>query len=98
MSRLLDFYRGQARDEDNRLLADLWAWSDADLEEVHDYIQWMFPLPEPSRFNLDAPLLTDDDIAAFRDDLSDGTAERLASAVAPLCVMGRRIPARPIPL
>lgn len=67
MSRLVDFYRGQARDKGNRLLTDLWGWNDVDLEEVHDYVQWMFPLPEPNWFNPDAPLLTDD-IAAFRDD------------------------------
>ena len=68
MSRLVDFYRGQAPDGGNRLLPDVWAWGDADLEEAHDYIQWLFPLPEASRFNPDAPLLTEDDITAFRDD------------------------------
>ena len=35
---------------------------------VHDFIQWLFPLPEPSRFNLNAPLLTAEDIVTFRSD------------------------------
>src|SRR5262245_9871578 len=68
MSRLLDFYRGTATDNLGRKLADIWEWSDDRLEDVHDYIQWLFPLPEPSQFNWKAPLLTNDDIAAFRAD------------------------------
>ncbi len=32
---------------------------------MHDYIQWLFPLDEPSRFNPDAPLLTPADRVAF---------------------------------
>jgi hypothetical protein len=68
MSRLLDFYRGEATDTQGRYLKEIWAWPDDELEMVHDFIQWLFPLPEPSRFNADAPLLTAEDIAAFRKD------------------------------
>jgi len=66
MSKLLDFYRGEATDPEGRSLQELWSWTDDELQEVHNFIQWMFPLPEPSRFNPDAPLLTEDDMAAFR--------------------------------
>jgi hypothetical protein len=66
MSGLVDFYRGRAADSVGRQLADLWAWDDNELEVVHDFIQWLFPLPEASRFNPDAPLLSEDDITAFR--------------------------------
>jgi Opioid growth factor receptor (OGFr) conserved region len=68
MSHLLDFYRGEGSDSEGRLLKDIWSWDDNELEAVHDFIQWLFPLPEPSRFNPDAPLLTPDDIAAFQSD------------------------------
>jgi hypothetical protein len=68
MSRLVDFYRGQATDAEGRHLEDIWTWDDDELEMVHDYIQWLFPLPEPSAFNPDAPILTAADIAAFRAD------------------------------
>jgi hypothetical protein len=68
MSRLVDFYRGLETDTEGRLLEDILAWPDDDLEEVHDFIQWLFPLPEPSQYNADAPLLTDKDIAAFKSD------------------------------
>ena len=50
---------------EGRSLTDLWAYSDHEMEAIHDFIQWMFPLREPSRFNPDTPLLTDADVAAF---------------------------------
>jgi len=39
-----------------------------ELESHHDYIQWLFPLPEPSSANASAPLLSEKDIAAFESD------------------------------
>jgi hypothetical protein len=68
MSRLFDFYRGEATDCEGRSLKEILAWDDDDLEAVHDFIQWIFPMPEPSQFNSDAPLLTEADIAAFKSD------------------------------
>ena len=67
-SELLSFYRGVAPDCEGRRLVDILAWDDDRLERIHDYIQWLFPLPEASRFNLNAPLLTPEDIKAFRSD------------------------------
>jgi hypothetical protein len=66
MSRLVDFTRCRAPDTQGRYLHDIWTWDDDALESVHDFIQWLFPLPEASQFNPDAPLLTAEDIAAFR--------------------------------
>jgi hypothetical protein len=68
VSRLLDFYRGHGADIEGRTLKEILAWDDDSLEEVHDFIQWLFPLPEPSQFNPDAPLLTDNDIINFKGD------------------------------
>ncbi|MGE4062304.1 MAG: opioid growth factor receptor-related protein [Rhodospirillaceae bacterium] len=68
MSELLDFYRGVGTDAAGRTIEQIWAWDAKRLEMVHDYIQWLFPLPERSRFNPSAPLLTAADIAAFRTD------------------------------
>jgi hypothetical protein len=67
-STLLDFYRGRGVDAAGRTIEDIWAWDHRRLEMVHDYIQWLFPLPAPSRFNPAAPLLSAADIAAFRED------------------------------
>jgi hypothetical protein len=68
MSQLLAFYRGEGTDAEGRSLQELRSWNNDELERVHDFIQWMFPLREPSRFNPDAPLLTAADVAAFRGD------------------------------
>ena len=69
MSRLVDFYaRPRDRWGGAPRLEDIWAWDNEQLEMVHDFIQWLFPLPEASRFNADAPLLTDADIVAFAAD------------------------------
>jgi hypothetical protein len=68
MSQVTEFYKGTGTDHVGRTLADIWAYSDAELESIHDFIQWLFPLREPSQFNRDGPLLTDNDISEFRAD------------------------------
>lgn len=68
MSKLLEFYRGEGEDVEGRTLADLWAMSDDEMEFHHDFIQWMFPLQEPSLFNFRAPVLSDEEIQAFHDE------------------------------
>jgi len=64
----LRFYRGDGPDSEGRRLDEILAWDDRFLEGVHDYIQWLFPLDEPSAFNLDAPLIAPSDRAAFATD------------------------------
>jgi hypothetical protein len=70
MSPLIDFYRGTGTDARGRTLAQIWGFRDNEMEYHHDFIQWLFPLREPSQFNPDAPVLTEDDIQTFRGDLS----------------------------
>jgi hypothetical protein len=67
-SPILAFYRGHGADHAGRRLTEILGWDHRRLEMIHDYIQWLFPLPQPSRFNSAAPLLTDHDIAIFRAD------------------------------
>jgi len=50
------------------MLEEYWSWDDTEIESVHDFIQWMFPLDEPSAVNPDAPILTRDDKTLFRKD------------------------------
>lgn len=40
------------------LLNQIQAFTSFDLEVEHSYIQWLFPCPEPSKVNPEAPLLT----------------------------------------
>ena len=83
-SALVRFYAGAALDACGRALAEIWTWDDARLEHVHDYIQWLFPLVEPSRFNDDAPLLARADIDAFaaRASLRDNLRRSLQRMLA----------------
>lgn len=67
-TRWLEFYRGAGPDSSGRLLSQILAWDDERLESVHDFIQWLFPLPEPSLFNPDAPILTEAEMVAARGD------------------------------
>lgn len=55
--RTLGFLSGEQPDHQGRFLKDLQAWPDDRLEAVHDFIQWMFPLAEPSPVNPEAPVL-----------------------------------------
>lgn len=67
-SRLLTFYSEAGTDDRGRRLPEILAWDDEALEAVHDYIQWLFPLDEPSAFNPDAPLVTPADRERFAAD------------------------------
>ena len=62
------FLRGTGRDGRGRLLAEVLAFDDAGIEAVHDFIQWLFPLAEPSRAVPGAPVLTPAEAAAIRAD------------------------------
>ena len=59
-----------------KTLNKILAWGDDDLENSHDYIQYLFPLPEKSPVNPSAPLITKDVFVAFRADTPDGEALR----------------------
>lgn len=74
------FLRGDAPDSRGRRIDDILAFDDARLESVHDFIQWLFPLPEPSRAVPGSPVLTPEDAAAIRADLraQDGLNAALA--------------------
>lgn len=54
--KILEFYRG-GRDDEGRTLDEILDWPDSELEAVHDFIQWLFPLPERSGANPCAPVL-----------------------------------------
>ena len=63
-SKILDFYLG-GRDDEGRTLDEILDWPDSELEAVHDFIQWLFPLPERSSANPSAPILDTATIDTF---------------------------------
>ena len=74
-SPLVRFYLGEGPDAAGRSLREIRGWNDERLEAVHDYIQWLFPTRQRSRFNPDAPEVNAEDVQAFQGD------ERLRAAL-----------------
>jgi Opioid growth factor receptor (OGFr) conserved region len=62
----VSFLTGDGHDHRGRSFEDVLGFDDSLLERNHDYVQWLFPLPEASRFNLDAPVLTPEALAELR--------------------------------
>ena len=58
------FFAGDVDDE-GRTFDEILRWEDVRLEMVHDYIQWIFPLPERSGANPWAPVLDAPTVAAI---------------------------------
>lgn len=77
--RIVAFYEGSSSDDEGRMLVDVLRFSDAHLEYIHDFIQWLFPLRERSGANPSAPCLDDEAIAQFRErkELRDNMARAL---------------------
>lgn len=62
------FLSGQGRDSAGRTIDAVLAFDDRRLESVHNYIQWLFPLIEPSAAVPGSPVLDPADVAAIRAD------------------------------
>jgi hypothetical protein len=67
-ARLVAFYAGRGTDDAGRSFDSVLSFDLARLETTHDYIQWLFPLPEPSTFNPETPVLTERVILALQGD------------------------------
>jgi Opioid growth factor receptor (OGFr) conserved region len=61
---IVTFYSG-GLDDAGRTLDEILAWSDDELELMHDYIQWIFPTVRPSAVNPSAPLVRTGTMHAF---------------------------------
>ncbi|MFQ4137722.1 opioid growth factor receptor-related protein [Nodosilinea sp. PGN35] len=46
--RIVPFYLGIQADVQGRMIQEIWSWNFEELECVHDFVQWLFPLPEKS--------------------------------------------------
>ena len=64
---IVGFLEGKTPDHRGRILAMLLQQTDHQAEATHDYIQWLFPLDEPSRSVNGAPVLTALDIDEIRE-------------------------------
>ncbi len=64
---LIRFFRNEESDSEGRMLEDILKYSSDEIEHRHDFIQWIFPTKEKSRFNRNAPMLDDN----FKDELQN---------------------------
>jgi hypothetical protein len=62
------FLSGEGEDNRGRSLGGVLGWPDDALEFHHDFIQWLFPLEQASRFNPDAPVLAPAEFAELGKD------------------------------
>jgi len=56
------FLEGTGTDHKGRFITDIWKFDDKEIEHNHDFIQWIFPLNEPSMSVFGAPVLDKEDI------------------------------------
>lgn len=63
---VLLFLEGEGTDARGRTVFDVLAMDDVALERTHDFIQWLFPLTEPSAAVPESPVLTPGDVQAIR--------------------------------
>ncbi|MGI9569983.1 MAG: opioid growth factor receptor-related protein, partial [Desulfobulbia bacterium] len=76
---IINFLILNGTDHRGRRYVDYIAFSDKELEINHDYIQWMFPLHEGSKFNPDCPVLTPE--ISQKAQTSPNLKSRLGAAV-----------------
>ena len=60
--KIVDFLEGAEPNINKLYIQDIWDLSDEEIENTHDFIQWLFPTDKPSRYNLAAPVLSGQDI------------------------------------
>ena len=56
--QLAEFLCATGKDNKGRTLREILSKDDAWWENTHDFVQWVFPTDEPSRFNFIAPLVS----------------------------------------
>jgi hypothetical protein len=69
-SRIVAFYKGENVHPLKYTIQEMWKWEGRQIEGIHSFIQWLFPLDEPSANNFKAPILTKDEIVQFRTDVT----------------------------
>lgn len=75
-NRLVAFTLGASTDHKGRTIDEILGLDDFWLEHTHDYIQWLFPIPEAGRFNGFAPVLDPATRDCFASDLTMQAQQR----------------------
>ena len=68
-SQIVDFLKNTGKDKHGRTHQDILNFSDEQLESVHNYIQWIFPIREMSENVMGSPYLeNEEEIELLRKD------------------------------
>ena len=62
------FYRNYSVRPDGLTLKTVLSWDDAQLDKSRDVFEWLFPLDQPTLDEPRAPILSEEEIEAFRTD------------------------------
>lgn len=65
---ILAFLQGRGPDGQGRMLGDVLSFSDEQLEQAHDFIQWLFPSPQASSCHPQAPVASPETFEKLRAD------------------------------
>ena len=60
------FLEGKIRDYEERYLRDIWSFDDTKIENIHNFIQWIFPLDQISKYVPSSPVLIDEEILEIK--------------------------------
>ena len=63
------FLEGKIKDYEGRYLNDIWSFDDNKIENIHNFIQWVFPLDQLSKYVSSAPVLIDEEILEIQQSL-----------------------------
>ena len=63
---IVDFYRGEIRDTQGRVISEIWDFDSTRLEDALHYTEWLFPVNHATDRAPDAPLVTSDTQEAFK--------------------------------
>jgi hypothetical protein len=66
MSQLLEFLEDNSTNFKELYLSDILKFTDRDMEEKHDFIQWVFPTDEKSTIAPEIPVLDQKTIRLFK--------------------------------
>lgn len=80
-SIIVSFFEMRCPDSEGRMFDEILEQSDDWFEFCHDYVQWLFPLKEPSQFNPDAPLLSEEDIEYFKSSEAANAASNYIDGI-----------------
>lgn len=62
----INFYSGEGKNWSGHTIDEILNFSNDQLEVIHNYIQWIFPTTETSKFNKDVPIMTEEIIKTFK--------------------------------